>query len=480
MTDAPVSLASRAALRRALGLGTVVTTSTGLAFAALEYLAAAGLVAYVAGDSAYIPIVVAGALALLAYGFFGELNGMFPTAAAIRLYMKRAMDDRAALTITFTYMTTIVLVIASDAFIVGSALAHAFGEPAWVASIWIVGLLGIAVVTNLRGITVAGRVQDVATSAVVLATLVVGVLALVRSGHPLHAPLEPLHGHSPGDFVEAVALGVFLYSAFEWVTTSAEEVRKPESINRGMLIAIGILCVVCAVTTVAMSHTLSHHDLTSAYPQLYLGVAALGYSGLWVMAAVTAVTALNTFNGGFITASRFIYGTAREGSLPRQLAQLNSRAVPWVSVVGLGAVSAVVALLVALTHAWEVLVAAGAALEAMIYGVAGFCAMRLRAREPGMPRPFRVRGLAALGPIGMVLFGVLAILASVSVQDRFNPAPLVIILAAGGLSAFYVLRVLPGMRERDAARRAARPRHRPARELLHEPNEQTMPSRDRR
>ena len=150
-----------------MGLRTVVTTSTGLAFAALEYLAAAGLVVYVAGDSAYIPIIVAGALALLAYGFFGELNGMFPTAAAIRLYMKRAMDDRVALTITFTYMTTIVLVIASDAFIVGSALAHAFGEPAWVASIWIVGLLGIAVVTNLRGITVAGLLQDVATSVVV-------------------------------------------------------------------------------------------------------------------------------------------------------------------------------------------------------------------------------------------------------------------------------------------------------------------------
>ena len=41
-------------------------------------------------------------------------------------------------------MSTIVLVIAADAFIVGSALAHAFGEPAWVAALWIVGLLAVA------------------------------------------------------------------------------------------------------------------------------------------------------------------------------------------------------------------------------------------------------------------------------------------------------------------------------------------------
>ncbi len=461
MTESAV--ASRATLRRALGLRTVVTTSTGLAFAALEYLAAAGLVAYVGGDSAYIPIIVAGVLALVAYGFFGELNGMFPTAAAIRLYMKRAMDDRAALTITFTYMTTIVLVIAADAFIVGSALAHAFGEPAWVASIWIVGLLAVAVVTNLRGITVAGLLQDLATSVVVVATLVIGLLALVHSGHGLHTPFQPLRGHSAGDFLEAIALGVFLYSAFEWVTTSAEEVRKPASINRGMLIAIGVLCVVCSVATVAMSHTLTHNELTSAYPQLYLGIAAIGHSGLWVMAGVTAVTALNTFNGGFITASRFIYGTAREGSLPSQLARLNDRAVPWVPVVVLGAVSALVALIVAVTHAWQVLVAVGAALEAMIYGVAGFCALRLRRRQPDTPRPFRVRGLAVLGPLGIAVFGLLAVTASLSVQNRFNPAPLVIIALAAALSSFYVLRVLPGIKERDAARRAARPRRRPPR-----------------
>jgi amino acid transporter len=181
------------------------------------------------------------------------------------------------------------------------------------------------------------------------------------------------------------------------------------------------------------------------------------------MAAVTALTALNTFNGGFITASRFIYATAREGSLPRQLAALNDRAVPWVPVVGLGVASAAVAVVVAVSHSWQVLVATGAALEAMIYAVAATCVVRLRGRLPDHHRPFRLWGARALGVAGIVVFGLLAVVASVSVSNRFDPVPLAVIAVCAALSAFYVIRVLPRVRAAEAARRAATPRRRPRR-----------------
>jgi APA family basic amino acid/polyamine antiporter len=457
------SAVQAAALRRALGLRTVVSTSTGLAFAALEYLAAAGLVVYVAGDSAWIAVATAGILALLAWGCFSELNGMFPTAAAIRLYMKRSMDDRVALTITITYLTTIVLVIAADAFIVGSAIAHVLGRGTWVAVPIIAVLLGLAVTSNLRGVKVAGGVQDLATYAVLAVTTLVALTALVRSHRGLRFPLAPLHGHHPGDLLEAVALGVFLFSAFEWVTTNAEEVRHPRDIHRGMLIALAVLTVVCSLITVAMSHVLDHRQLGSAYPQLALGRSAFGQGGLWLMAVVTAVTAVNTFNGGFITASRFIYATAREGSLPAALARLNDRAVPWVPVVGLGVVSLVVSLVVEATGSWEVLVAVGAALEGLIYAVAAFCVIRLRSRLPEQPRPFRLPAARLLAGAGIVVFGVLAATASVSVANRFNAVPLVVIGVVGALSALYVLLVLPRVQAAAEAAKAARGRRRPPR-----------------
>ncbi|HTT87538.1 MAG TPA: APC family permease, partial [Acidimicrobiales bacterium] len=356
-----------------------------------------------------------------------------------------------------------VLVVAADAFIVGTALAHVMGGSSWVAAPIIAALLGAAVVSNLRGVTVAGSVQDVATYSVLVLTSVLAVTALVRSHRALRFPVAPLHGHTPADFLEAVALGVFLFSAFEWVTTSAEEVRRPRHVQRGMLIALALLVVVCSLITVAMSHVLDHHQLVSAYPQLFLGRAALGRAGLWLAAAVTAVTAVNTFNGGFITASRFIYATAREGSLPPLLARLNDRAVPWVPVVALGGSSLVVSLVVAGTGSWAVLVAVGAALEAMIYAVAAYCVLRLRSRLAGQDRPFRLPGARLLGVTGIAVFGVLAVVAAVSVDNRFDPVPLVVIAGSAGLCALYVLAVLPRVRAAEEARRAARGRRRPSR-----------------
>jgi len=76
---------------------------------------------------------------------------------------------------------------------------------------------------------------------------------------------------------------------------------------------------------------------------------------LWML-ALTVLTALNTFNGGFLVASRFIYAAARENNLPRQFARLNVNAVPWLAVTTLTVVSGIVAAVVFATGQWLLLV----------------------------------------------------------------------------------------------------------------------------
>lgn len=79
-------------LRRVLKFRTVASTSTGLAYAAVSLLGCIQLTYYLAGDSGWIAILISGLLALLAAFCFSELNALYPTAAAIRLYMNAEVE----------------------------------------------------------------------------------------------------------------------------------------------------------------------------------------------------------------------------------------------------------------------------------------------------------------------------------------------------------------------------------------------------
>lgn len=120
--------------------------------------------------------------------------------------------------------------------------------------------------------------------------------------------------------------------------------------------------------------------------------------------------------------SRFIYAAAREGKLPRRFTALNDRAVPAVPVLILGITALVVAVAVAATGTWAMMVSVCAALEMMIYATAGFVVWRLRRTQPGADRPFRFRGSRWLAFAFMVLFGVLGLIASVTVGSKTSLA----------------------------------------------------------
>jgi amino acid transporter len=198
-----------------------------------------------------------------------------------------------------------------------------------------------------------------------------------------------------------------------------------------------------------------------------MGRAALGAIGEIWMLAVTILTALNTFNGGFLVASRFIYAAAREGTLPKSFAKLNMRAVPWLAVVTLAVASAILAAVVFATGQWLLLVGVGATLEAAIYAIACWCVVALRKKDKS-PREFPMRGGSKLAMVGVVVFGLLAVLsgfADPKDPKKFSVLPIAIILVLGGISWSYVAYVVPRMRTAAAAAKApvATPKRRPQR-----------------
>jgi hypothetical protein len=286
-SDAPVAPIVHV-LRRSIGTPTAVATSAGLAFAAIDFLGVVSVSTYALGASAWIAIFVGGLFVLLVAGIFSELNGLFPTAAGIRLYIGRAIGPRTSLAVGFTYMSTVVLVIAADAFLIGAAIGHVLHEPSWLSYVWIFVLLGVAAGANLRGIRLAGWLQSIVTYTVLASTSVLSVIAIFHVGGSFEKPFA-LFGHGTFSAVQAIAFSLFLYAAFEWVTTTAEEARRPQVITKALFIAPALIWGAATLFSLGLSHLVpigqSHG---SAYPQLLLGTATLGTVGELWMFAVTA------------------------------------------------------------------------------------------------------------------------------------------------------------------------------------------------
>lgn len=435
---------------------TVVATSAGLTLASSSFIAAVQVAGYVLGDTAWIAILVGGVLCFLAAACFSELNGLLPTAAGIRLYFRRAFNDHVSLIISILYMLIVIIgVVGAESYVISSVLNEAF--PAVPPYAWIVLMLLVVTGMNIRGIKIAGIFQDVITYGLMTSIVLFGLIALHKVNFHLDSPLAP--GSASG-IINAVAIGVFLFVGFEWVTPLAEEVTQVKQISRGMMIALGILSVAYAVFTVAMTAVLPKEVLmNSASPQVVFARAVLGEAGMLWMMIVSLAATVTTFNAGLISVSRFMYASAREHVLPAIFKKVSMRYfTPWVAIVTLFLIGLAVAGVTLVTHRYVMLVELAAAMESIVYALAGLAVISLRRRMPGQPRPYLIRGGYLVPIITTVVFGILAAAVFVS-----NPWVLLNMAIAFLVCLVYVNTAVPYLKKKHEARKPAARRRRPVR-----------------
>lgn len=442
-------------LKRVLTLRTVVATSAGLTLASSSFVAAVLVANYVLGDTAWIAILIGGALCFLAAACFSELNGLLPSAAGIRLYFSRAFNDQVSLVVSLMYMLIVVIgVVGVESFILSRVLSDTF--PAIPPYFWIVLMLLLVTAVNLRGIKLAGVFQDVVTYSLIAVMIFIGLFALNKVGFKLNAPLSP--GGAAG-IIQAVAVGVFLFVGFEWVTPLVEEVTQVKQISRGMMIALGILSVVYAIFTVAMTAVVPKEILVaSPAPQLVLARTVLGDVGASLMIVIILATSLKTFNAGIISVSRFMYASAREHVLPAVFSKVSMRFfTPWVAIITLFFIGLLASALTLLTKNYLVLVGLAAAMESIVYTLAGLAVIRLRRRMPEQERPYLIKGgyLVPLVTASVFTLLAVAVLASDLSALLYMAVAFVVVLV-------YVNTVVPRLKKKYEARKPSA-RRRPAR-----------------
>ena len=321
---------------------------------------------------------------------------------------------------------------------------------------WILtGVAGSLVIgaVNYLGVRLAAFVQWAAASLLFLIGLSFFVPGTVLGDTANLAPAFTTWG----GFSSVVIMTPFLYLGFDVIPQVAEEIDVPfravgKVIFLSILLALGWYALVQWTVGVTLGQTaLANRELATA------DAMSVVYGSRWagrVLVFGGLLGILTSWNAFFIGASRLVFAMSRAGMLPAIFSRLHPRyGSPVAVIVLITLVSMLAPLFGRPALVW--LVDAGGLAAVAGYFLVTVAFLRIRARYPSLPRPYRTPLPALVGTMAMLttVFFMLLYLPG-SPSALVWPQEWVIVLAWTALGAMFGwgtrARVMAMGRERQA------------------------------
>ncbi|WP_433325846.1 amino acid permease [Spirillospora sp. CA-294931] len=209
----------------------------------------------------------------------------------------------------------------------------------------------------------------------------------------LDAIMGAFTGSSPqvfgvwGIFAAAPAIA-FAYIGFDLIATASEETDDaPRKVPRGMLASLGIAIVLYIGVAVAMLGMASYKNLDPAQPAITNAFAMVGADSMRKVIDVGVVIALTTvILVVMVSLTRVVFSMARDGLLPRPIAQMSRYKVPSRATLVAGAAAVIMSQTIDVLTLEQMVVIG--TLFAFLFVSAAVLA--LRKDRPDLHRPFRV------------------------------------------------------------------------------------------
>jgi amino acid transporter len=320
----------------------------------------------------------------------------------------------------------------SASFLLGGAYAVLFtdylfpGATGWKHYIISVALIAVITWVNVRGIQMVGVVATVLEIFILLPVAALCVVAASKWQHNPFVPFIPPHVPPFQVFGVGLALGLWLYSGYEQLSTVAEEVENPQR-NYPLSLA---LVVPLSIATYFLPTMFSLAALGNwgQWHTGYFSQAAQLIGGRWLgfwMTMAAMVTNISLLNATVLTSTRMPFVMAEDGYLPPLLTRKHARyGTPWLAILissGCYALFALKSLTQLITvYAW---------LRIATTVMTVLAAWRLRHTEPHLPRPFHIPwgrpGLVYVVGAPILMAGV-ALLGSDRFALRWGPAAILL------------------------------------------------------
>ncbi len=329
----------------------------------------------------------------------------------------------------------------SASFLLGGAYAVLFtdylvyyfpGITGWKHYLVSVGLIAVITWINVRGIQMVGKVATALEIFIFVPVMTMIVIAFMHWHHNPFVPWIPPHQPTFKIFGVGLALGLWLYSGYEQLSTVAEEVENPQrAYPRALGLVVPLSIAAYFLPTVAGLasagewqnwHTGYFSDAARIIGGTFHGHPWLG---TWMtLAAMVGNVAL--LNSTVLTTTRMPFAMAEDGYLPAALTRKHSRyGTPWLAIL----VSAIIYALLAWQSLGQ-LISVYIWLRSATTVLTVLSAWKLRRMRPEMPRAFRIPG-GSLGLVYVVAAPVVMAMVALLGSDKFAVIGGAIALAMG-------------------------------------------------
>jgi amino acid transporter len=244
-------------------------------------------------------------------------------------------------------------------------------------------------------------------------------------------------------FGVGLALGLWLYSGYEQLSTVAEEVENPQrSYPRALALVVPMSIATYFLPTLVCLAALGNWQ---SWHTRYFSDAAQLIGGPWLGAWMTIaamVTNIALLNGTVLASTRMPFAMAEDGYLPKVLTRIHPRyGTPWIAIIASAVVYGLLAVqtLVQIISIYNWLRIATTVMTVL-------AAWQLRRKRPDMRRPFVIPGGRA-GLHYAVLATVLMSIVALTGSDRYGTIGGLLALAAGPM-VYLILRRKDGPRKR--------------------------------
>jgi amino acid transporter len=312
----------------------------------------------------------------------------------------------------------------SASFLLGGAYAVLFtdylvyyfpGITGWKHYLVSVALIAVITWINVRGIQMVGQVATALEIFIFVPVMTMIVIALLHWHHNPFVPLVPPHQPTFKIFGVGLALGLWLYSGYEQLSTVAEEVENPQRAYPRAL-ALVVPLSIAAYFLPTLAGLASAGEWQNWHTGFFSDAARLiggPWLGTWMtLAAMIGFVAL--LNSTVLTTTRMPFTMAEDGYLPAALTRKHSRyGTPWLAIL----VSAIIYALLA----WQSLaqlISVYIWLRSATTVLTVLSAWKLRRTRPEMPRAFVIPG-GRIGLFYVVAAPVVMALVALLGSDRY-------------------------------------------------------------